>query len=72
MLLGIIEGVIKFYGHESATYLSALSHREPGWILAQDHEEIPYETILISREPPPEFVFDEFRELHFRLGLSSI
>ena len=47
--LAIIEGVIRRYGHESATYLSALSHKELGWRLANDKEEIPYNTFFLGR-----------------------
>ena len=62
--LAVIEGAIRLYGHESAAYLSELSHREPGWVLADWKEEIPYATALIGTERPPESVFDQFRELH--------
>jgi uncharacterized phage-associated protein len=62
--IGIIETVIRRFGYESATYLSQLSHREPGWQLAREREAIPYETSLIGAERPPESVFEEFRQLH--------
>lgn len=62
--LAIIEGAIRIYGHESATYLSDLSHESPGWRLAEMREVIPYETALIGTERPPESVFEEFRKLH--------
>jgi Protein of unknown function (DUF4065) len=62
--IAIIEGAILWYGHESAKYLSDLAHRDPGWVLAQDRETIPYETVLIGTERPPESVFEEFRQLH--------
>jgi uncharacterized phage-associated protein len=52
--LAVIEGVLKEYGHESATYLRALSHRELGWQLAKDHEEIPPQTIFLSKTGPTE------------------
>lgn len=60
----IIEGAVRMYGHESASYLSELAHKEPGWELAEWREVIPYETGLIGTERPPEAVFDLFRELH--------
>jgi uncharacterized phage-associated protein len=50
--LGIIEGVLKRYGHESASYLRRLSHEEPGWILAEDREAIPPFTLFLSKEGP--------------------
>jgi uncharacterized phage-associated protein len=62
--IAIVEGAIKIYGHESATYLSELAHREPGWELSDWREEIPYATGLIGTERPPESVFEQFRELH--------
>lgn len=66
--LAIVEGALRLYGHESASYLRALAHLEPGWELAKMREQIPYYTGLIGRERPPESVFEEFRELH---GLSA-
>jgi hypothetical protein len=60
----LVEGAIKLYGHESATYLSHLAHRELGWILAEDREVIPYQTALLDSERPPGAVFEELRELH--------
>jgi hypothetical protein len=66
--LAIIEGAIRRYGHESATYLRHLAHQELGWELAADRDPIPYETVLLAYERPPEHVFDEFRALH---GLSG-
>jgi uncharacterized phage-associated protein len=66
--LAVIEGALLVYGHESAVYLSDLAHNEPGWELAQEREVIPYETVLIGTERPPESVFHAFRVLH---GLAS-
>jgi hypothetical protein len=62
--IAIIEGVLRQFGHESATYLSQLSHEDSGWALANDREEIPYETALIGTKRPPESVFEDFRRLH--------
>lgn len=50
--LAIIEGVLRFYGHESAAYLKKLSHDELGWRLAAEHEAIPYNTIFLSKTGP--------------------
>lgn len=50
--IAIIEGVLRFYGHESAGYLSKLSHEELGWRLAADHEVIPYNTVFLSKTGP--------------------
>jgi uncharacterized phage-associated protein len=46
--LAVIESAIRRYGHESATYLSELSHHEVGWRLAQMHEAIPYTTVFLG------------------------
>jgi len=46
--LAIIEGALRTFGHESATYLSELSHRELGWRLAEWKEEIPYNTVYLG------------------------
>ena len=32
----------------TASQVSALSHREPGWILTDDYEVIPYESVFIA------------------------
>jgi hypothetical protein len=50
--LAVVEGAIRLYGHESASYLTWLSHQEPGWRLATDGEEIPYQTYFLSKEGP--------------------
>lgn len=46
--LAIIEGAIRAFGHESASHLSDLSHRELGWRLADWKEEIPYNTVFLG------------------------
>ena len=48
----IIESAIHAFGHESATYLSHLSHQELGWRLAGYREEIPYNTVFLSYVGP--------------------
>lgn len=46
--LADIERAILRFGHESATYLSALSHLEVGWRLAKMKETIPYSTVFLG------------------------
>ena len=46
--LAVIEGAIRRFGHESASYLSDLSHHELGWRLAQWKEVIPYTTVFLG------------------------
>jgi Protein of unknown function (DUF4065) len=46
--LADIERAILRFGHESATYLSELSHLEVGWRLAEMKEAIPYNTVFLG------------------------
>jgi uncharacterized phage-associated protein len=46
--LAVVETAIRQYGHESATYLSELSHHEVGWRLAKWKEAIPYSTVFLG------------------------
>ncbi len=46
--LAVVEGAIRRYGHESAAYLSELSHHEVGWRLARMKEVIPYTTVFLG------------------------
>jgi uncharacterized phage-associated protein len=46
--LAVIESALRRYGHESATYLSQLSHQEVGWRLAKMKETIPYATVYLG------------------------
>jgi Protein of unknown function (DUF4065) len=62
--IAIVEGAIKMYGHESASYLSELSHADPGWYLSKDNAPIPYETALISKRLPTDAEVEYFRRLH--------
>jgi hypothetical protein len=43
------ERAIVTYGHESASYLSELSHLEVGWRVARMKEVIPYNTVFLGR-----------------------
>lgn len=47
--IAIIEGALRLYGHESASYLTELSHQEIGWIVADADEEIPYDAVFLER-----------------------
>jgi len=62
--IAIVEGALRLYGHESASYLSLLAHDEPGWVLSDDNAPIPYESALIGRELPTEAEVEYFRRLH--------
>ena len=43
------ERAIVTFGHESASYLSELSHMEVGWRAAKMKEVIPYKTVFLGR-----------------------
>ncbi len=47
----VIDEVIQFFWGKSAREVSDYSHREPGWLAAQEREPIPYETAWLSSEP---------------------
>lgn len=42
------ERAMVLFGHESASYLSELSHMEVGWRLARMKETIPYDTVFLG------------------------
>jgi hypothetical protein len=42
------ERAIIMFGHESAAYLSELSHVEVGWRVAKQKEVIPYNTVFLG------------------------
>lgn len=46
--VAVIETALREFGHESATYLSKLSHEELGWRLADWKEPIPYNTVFLG------------------------
>jgi hypothetical protein len=67
--LAIVDGVIQELRPLSADDTSDLSHtRSPGWTLVDMGDVIPYQTALISPEPPPEHVLARGRELAARHG----
>lgn len=46
--LAVVEIALQRFGHETATRLSELSHRELGWRLAEWKEAIPYRTVFLG------------------------
>jgi uncharacterized phage-associated protein len=46
--LAVVEGTIRRYGHESATFLSDMSHKELGWRLSEWKEVIPFHTVFLG------------------------
>ncbi len=56
----IVAGVLDFFGPLSGKDASDVSHREMGWILADDKEVIPYESALLVN--PDDYDFWAWRE----------
>ncbi|MPZ14411.1 MAG: DUF4065 domain-containing protein [Chloroflexi bacterium] len=61
--LQVVDEVIKALWGKTAREVSDLSHEEPGWLLAQDYETIPYRTAWLSAEPPPQDVIERARRV---------
>lgn len=47
----IVTSIVEYFRGKSARDVSDISHREPGWILAEDRADIPYETAWLSQDP---------------------
>jgi hypothetical protein len=50
--IALVDRVIKAFWGRSAAQVSELSHREVGWRLSRDKQEIPYETAFLSSSSP--------------------
>ncbi len=67
--LEIVDEVLELYRRFDATTISEISHQvSAGWNLTELGEEIPYETALISMQPPPRDAIDMGREVGQQLG----
>ena len=60
----LVDQVIEFFWGKSAREVSDYSHREPGWILAEDRADIPYESAWLSGDP----IDQETEEAARRIG----
>lgn len=60
----LVDEVIDFFRGKSAREVSDYSHREPGWILADDRGDIPYESAWLSGDP----IDQEAEEMARRIG----
>ncbi len=60
----IIDAVIGFFKPMSARQASDYSHREPGWILASQGGDIPYQSAFLSADPFEQ----EIEEVGVRIG----
>jgi len=66
--LSAVQDVIAFFFGKSAREVSDYSHREPGWILAEDREDIPYETAWLDGDP----IDQETEESAVRVGMELL
>ncbi len=60
----IVDSVIDFFWSMSERAASDYSHREPGWLLVGEREEIPYQTAFLSGDPMDQ----ETEEAGIRIG----
>ncbi len=61
--IALVDSVIDAVRPMNGTDLSTVSHEFPGWLAAETGETIPYETALISSEPPTEADIQRTREM---------
>ncbi|HEX8211328.1 MAG TPA: Panacea domain-containing protein [Longimicrobium sp.] len=61
--IAMVDSVIAAFWGRSATEVSDISHRFPGWDYANDRETIPYATALTSDREPDEDDYAFAREL---------
>jgi hypothetical protein len=67
--LRLVDEIIAWLGPKSANDVSDLSHEQsPGWQMVEHKQTIPYETALISTDPPSERTLARGRELAGRFG----
>lgn len=60
--VAIVDAVLAELSLLNATEVSALSHLEKGWQLAEDREVIPYETVYVSDRRPSPRVFSQWKQ----------
>lgn len=61
--LQLIDEVLELYADRNGSDMSEISHREIGWLAADEGEDIPYEMSLVGREKPPSRMMERAREL---------
>ena len=66
--LELVDEVMAYFHGKTAREVSDYSHREPGWVLAQHRETIPYETAWLRSE----FVGQEVEELGLRFAAGDV
>lgn len=65
--IALLDGVIQMFYERTATFVSKFSH-DSAWEAAEDYEPIPYETALLSDEPPTENDIARAHELSAKYG----
>ncbi len=66
--ISLVDEVIEALRDHNAFQASVLSHRVPGWQLAGDRDEIPYEAVFLSREPLTESAIRRGQQLAEQYG----
>lgn len=51
----IVRSIVEYFWGKSEREVSDFSHLQPGWILAEDRADIPYETAWLSADPIDQF-----------------
>ena len=68
--LEIVDQVVDFFEGKTEREVADFSHKEPGWAVARDREDIPYETAWMSSGPISQEVEEvaiRFAEGHYGL-----
>lgn len=66
--IALVDSIIGFFHGKTAREVSDFSHREPGWILAEEREAIPYETAWLSADPLDQETEEMIREMGAAYG----
>lgn len=69
--LMIVDEVIKWLWNKNGREVSDLSHKEPGWLLTDPGEMIPYRTAWLSTEPLTEEQIELGKVVAQRHGLAK-
>lgn len=61
--IALVDSIIRFFHGKTAREVSDFSHQEPGWVLTDDGEDIPYETAWLSADPIDQETEEAIREM---------
>lgn len=66
--LALVNATIERLQRMTASRASDVSHDEPGWKLVDLYDDIPYQTALISKDPPPAHTVSRARDRAAQIG----